>query len=327
MKQLVRNDGGRQERDGDTPAKELATRLVGVGGGTVRAVLLYGSHLLRPSSDAPDRHSAIDLVVLVDDYRTFYHALHSAGELPRPTWLMTALANVLPPNVIAFAPDEGRSFIAKCLVVSTEHFERALGPDPKDHFLLGRMIQKVGLVWSRDAQSAAWVGAQLRTAYDHVLDWMAPYLDDPFDAEELGRRLLEVCYQGELRPESTSRADQIFRAQSDHFARVFRPVLEGAVAGHVLESRLDGYHFVEAPSAGDVRRWRWHFRVSKARATARWLKHTLTFANWLPYVVRKVERHTGREIHLTTLERKLPLIFLWPRAVHVLLTRPAGEGD
>ena len=56
-----------------------------------------------------------------------------------------------------------------------------------------------------------------------------------------------------------------------------------------------------------------------------WFKHMVTFANWLPYIVRKVERHTGRTIELTPLERKLPLIFLWPRAIHVLLTRPRRE--
>ena len=321
----------RSETTGDetrsTPAEELARGLVAAGGGAVRAVLLYGSHLLRPGSVAPDPNSAVDLVVLVDDYDVFYRALQAAGELPRPAWLMSGLAHVLPPNVIAFAPGQGRGAIAKCLVVRGDHFEQALGPEPRDHFLLGRMVQKVGLIWTRDGASEAWVRAQLRTAYDHVLDWMAPYIEGPFDADELGRRLLEVCYQGELRPEAGDRAEQIFRAQADHFRRAFRPVLEGAMAAHVLESRLDGYHLVDPVAPEEASRWRWHFRISKVRATARWLKHTLTFANWLPYVVRKVERHTGREIHLTTLERKLPLIFLWPRAVHVLLSRPADKDD
>ena len=57
----------------------------------------------------------------------------------------------------------------------------------------------------------------------------------------------------------------------------------------------------------------------------RWFKHMVTFANWLPYIVRKVERHTGRRIHLTLVERKLPIIFLWPRAIYVLWTRPRRE--
>ncbi|MEX2465835.1 MAG: hypothetical protein WD995_02930 [Gemmatimonadota bacterium] len=304
-----------------THAEVLAEELVRTAEGSVHGVILYGSHLLRQA--APDRHSAVDFVVVVDDYRAFYRALKHAGELPRPVWLMAALAHMLPPNVIAFAPGDGRQAIAKCLVVRSDHFERALGPRPPDHFLLGRMVQKVKVLWARDGATERWLEACLRRAHSGVLEWMAPYLDRPFDARDLGRRLLEVCYQGELRPEAGDRAEQIFLAQADHFERVLPPVLDLAVGEGTLELGVDGYRLAEPSGKRTVRRWRRHFRRSKFRATARWLKHTVTFANWLPYVVRKVERHTGREIHLTTLERRLPLIFLWPRAVHVLLTRPS----
>jgi len=303
------------------PVEELSRGIVEAGGPSVRAIVLYGSHLLR--SAAPDRHSAVDFVVIVDDYRAFYRALKEGGELPRPVWLMSALAHVLPPNVIAFAPDEGRAAIGKCLVVRADHFERALGPDPRDHFLLGRMVQKVSVVWARDPEARGWVEAQLGAAHAGVLAWMRPCLEGPFGPAALGRRMLEVCYKGELRPEAADRSAQIFRAQEDHFEQVFHPVLERAANEGIVERGPDGYRLSEPVGKGTVRRWRRHFRRSKARATARWLKHTVTFANWLPYVVRKVERHTGREIHLTRLERRLPLIFLWPRAVHVLLTRPS----
>jgi len=303
-------------------ADALAAELVRAGAGSVQAVLLYGSHLLRT---APDRHSAVDLVVVVDRYATFYRALRAAGELPRPVWLMAALARVLPPNVIAFAPDEGRSGIAKCLIVSPEHLERALGPEPPDHFLLGRLVQKVRVVWTRDGRVASWLGTLLAEARAGVLEWMAPYMEGPFDAEQLGARLLEVCYGGELRPEAGDRAQRIFEAQADHFGAVLAPGLERRAREGALEPVGDVPRYrLAGPIPRHVRaRWRRHFRKSKARATARWLKHTITFANWLPYVVRKVERHTGKPVHLTTLERRLPLVFLWPRAIRVLLTRPA----
>ena len=89
----------------------------------------------------------------------------------------------------------------------------------------------------------------------------------------------------------------------------------------------DGYRLASPVPPAQRRRWRWHFVRSKTRTTLRWFKHIVTFANWLPYVQRKVERHTGRSIQLTTLERKLPILFLWPRAIHVLLTRPRREVD
>jgi hypothetical protein len=305
-----------------TGAEALAASLVDAAGGHVRAVLLYGSQLLRTR---PDEHSAYDFVVIVSDYRAFYAGLAASHELHRPVWLMTAMAGVLAPNTIAFAPSEGREGIAKCVIVSSEDFERALGADPPDHFLLGRLVQRVDTVWAEGAEAAAWVAAQLADARGRVLDWMLPYLDQPVDAEGLGRRLLEVCYSGEFRPEAKDRAGRIFEAQADHFASVFPEVLERGVASGLLVR--DGARFVRA---GPVprpleRRWRRHFTRSKARATARWAKHMVTFANWLPYIVRKVERHTGRTIRLTRIERALPIIFLWPRAIYVLLTRPHRE--
>ena len=171
-------------------ALTLAERMVEETGVNVRAVLLYGSRLLKTN---PDVHSALDFVVIVEAYRPFYAALSAAKELHRPAALMTALAGVLAPNVIAYAPDGGRAGLAKCLVVSKTDLERALGPNPPDHFLLGRLVQRVGRVWAANQQEADWVEAQLRGAHAGVLEWMAPYLAASFDAEGLGQRLLEVC--------------------------------------------------------------------------------------------------------------------------------------
>jgi hypothetical protein len=303
-------------------ALELAERMVGDTGDSIRAVLLYGSRLLKTS---PDRHSALDFVVIVDDYEAFYRGMSDAGQMHRSVRILTSMAEVLPPNVIAYVPDDGREGLAKCLVVRKDHFAAALGPNPPDHFLLGRMVQRVGLLWAANDDEARWVEEQLQGAHARVLDWMAPYIEGSFSSEDLGRRLLEVCYQGEFRPESQGRAGRIFEAQADHFAEALRPGLEAAVASGRLIRDGDRYRLAQPAPPAQARRWRNHFRRSKLRTTTRWLKHMATFDNWLPYMVRKVERHTGRTIELTTLERKLPLLFLWPRAIYVLLTRPRRE--
>jgi hypothetical protein len=300
----------------------LALRLVAAAGGSIAGIVLYGSQLL---GARPGRHSAYDFVVVIDEYRAFYRALALAGELHRPVWLMSALARVLPPNAIAFAPDDGESGVAKCQIVSKAHFARALSADPPDHFLLGRLVQRVQVVWSRDDADGAWIAGQLEGARAGVLGWMLPYLHEPVDAAGLGRRLLEVCYQGELRPEATDRAHRIFDTQVDHFRESFTAVLERGLEVGALVREGDRYLPSGPVPAAVRRRWRFHFVRSKTRATLRWFKHMVTFANWLPYIVNKVERHTGKTIELTTLEKKLPIIFLWPRAIHVLLTRPRRE--
>jgi len=309
------------------PGSALAHDLVAAAGGAVTGIVLYGSQLL---GARPGRHSAYDFVVIVDDYRAFYQSLSDTGELHRPVWLMSGLARVLPPNTIAFVPDgedeRAEHGMAKCLIVSRTHFAEALSAEPPDHFLLGRLVQRVAVVWTRSDDEASWIAARLQQARDGVLAWMLPYLEAPVDAEGLGRRLLEVCYRGELRPEATDRAHRIFDTQADHFREAFEPVLErGAADGLLVRTGGGRYRPAQPVAAAERRRWRGHFARSKARATLRWFKHMVTFANWLPYIVNKVERHTGRTIRLTTLEKKLPLIFLWPRAIYVLLTRPRRE--
>jgi hypothetical protein len=317
---------GQADGGGSPPALSHATRLAErlreAAGGSVSAVLLYGSHLLGAS---PDRHSALDFVVVVEDYRAFYRALHAAGEMHRPTGLLVALSRLLPPNVIAYTPDDGREGLAKCLVVDRSDFARALGPEPPDHFLLARMVQRVALIFAVDEETERWVQAQLRGALAAVLTWVGPFLEGPFDAESLGRRLLEICYRAEFRPEARNRADTIFDTQRAHFREALAPLLEAEAEAGRLERVGARYAFATRPGAAARRRWVWHFRRSKARVTARWFKHVLTFDNWLPYIARKVERRTGTKVDLTRLERRMPLIFLWPRVVRVLLTRPERE--
>ncbi|GMV07040.1 MAG: hypothetical protein AMXMBFR53_33150 [Gemmatimonadota bacterium] len=305
-------------------AERLAAALAAASEGSVRAVLLYGSHLLGAT---PGRESALDFVVVVSGYRAFYEALHRAGESHRPVWLMAGLSRVLPPNVIAYTPDEGAAGLAKCLVVTREHLLDAVGPRPRDHFLLGRLVQRMALVWSASEEERGWAEARLVEARAGVLAWVGPFLDEPFDAESLGRRLLEVCYRGEVRPEARDRSDVIFEAQRGHFRERLAPVLEAAAREGRLVATGGGYRFATPPGPRARRRWMGHFRRSKVRATLRWFKHIATFENWLPYVHRKAERRLGISIELTRLERRWPVIFLWPRAIRLLLRRPDREGN
>ena len=306
-------------------AWELAEKVAVFGAPTVKAVLLYGSHLHKTG---PDPHSALDFVVIVENYRAFYEGMASCSELSRPVSLMTWMADRLPPNVIAFAPNGGKGRIAKCLVISKDHFAAALGSRLPDHFVLGRMIQRIGYLWSRLPEDELWVREQIEGAHSRVLEWMAPHLEESFDGVMLGRRVLEVCYQGEFRPESEGRAERIFQAQAAHFEKALLPGLESALAsGTIVRTSPGSYALVAPVSLAEERRWKWYFRRSKTRTTLRWLKHSVTFAHWLPYVVRKAERHTGKTIRLTRLERAVPHIFCWPRAIYILASRSRKEVD
>jgi len=300
----------------------LARRLTEASGGTVEAVVFYGSHL---HGAHPDRHSAVDFVVLVSEYDEFYRALRSAGALHRRAWIMSALARILPPNSIAFAPDDARQGMAKCLVINRKHLADALGSRRKDHFLVARMVQKVIVLSAFSPDAAAWVGQRIEEARANVLDWLAPFLDEPFDAESMGRRMLEVSYGAEIRPEAVDRSGVIFESQREHFRATLSRVLQSHAASGDLIPDGAGYRFLTPPPRHRRRALRWYFIWSNVRITARWFKHVVTFKDWLPYLTRKVERRTGQKVELSALERRWPLIFLWPRAIRTLRARSSGR--
>jgi hypothetical protein len=141
--------------------------------------------------------------------------------------------------------------------------------------------------------------------------------------------MLEVSYRGEIRPESAERVAGVFEAQREFLLPTYRRVLaEAAEAGRVGRTGAS-WTLTPPPGAFERLRLRIYFARSKARATSRWLKHVATFDDWLTYIQRKVERRTGIAVEVTPLERKLPLLLLWPKVVRVLLTlhRARGAGS
>lgn len=307
----------------DTGASRLVDALLAVvGKDQLRAVLLFGSRLVQAS---PDGFSAYDLVVVCERYRPFYAALARSGATRRRPALMAALNRVLVPNVIAFAPhgwEDGP--VAKIMVVERGAFERALAPGGPDHFLKGRMVQHAIVLDSRDADEQRWIESLLQRARADVLRWAGPYLKDPFTAERLAQRMLELSYAGEIRPETTDRVRDIFEAQRSFLVHAFAGVLEEAAEQGQLV-RVEGpslrYRFTRPPGRLRCLWIRLYFLRSKVRATARWLKHLITFENWMDYIARKIQRRVGMQIVITPWERRLPYLLLWPKVLRVLRGR------
>jgi hypothetical protein len=307
---------------GREPARLLTQSLVAGTGTQLRAVLLYGSHLL---GAAPDRYSAHDLVVVVEEYLGTYRELRRHGFTHRSPKLMASLAWLLPPNVIAFSPEGAEGALAKCLIISAGDFERELSARSRDHFMISRMIQDVGILYVRDAAAERWLDDSLEAARRTVLDWAVPYVAAPFTAESLARDMIAICYRSEIRPESGSRASSVFEAQRAYLVETYEKLLANAIGEGYVAREGHGYRSARRPGPMARLKRSAYFNFSKLRVTARWLKHVLTFENWLSYVVRKVERRTGMGIELTALETRLPLIFLWPRLFRMLRDRPAEE--
>jgi hypothetical protein len=133
------------------------------------------------------------------------------------------------------------------------------------------------------------------------------------------RTLLTVSFAGEIRPEPEGRAAALFEAQADYLRPVYATLLSALAARGELGEEAPGAYALSRPAGlGERLRLAAYFRWSMVRATARWAKYVVTFDDWLDFIVRKARRHTGQDIVLTERERRMPLLFLWPRVIQYL---------
>ena len=159
----------------------------------------------------------------------------------------------------------------------------------------------------------------LVSAHALTYDWVRMWLPARFDVADYCRTLLRVSYAGEIRPEPEGRAEALWRAQEDYLRPVYSVLLEALQARGDLVTPEPAVYALARRSTGMSRlRSRLYFKWSLVRATARWAKYVVTFEDWLEFLLHKVRRHSGQPIELTERERRLPLIFLWPRVIEYL---------
>jgi hypothetical protein len=306
-------------------ATALAAMLARSFGESTVAIVHYGSHAQH--SDAR-RESAFDFFVIVDRYRAAYDSLARTVGTSFSPRTASLLNHVLPPNVVA-VNDHSHvpPLAAKCAVLSLKDLERACSRNARDHFVRGRLFQYVQLAWTRDTEARTMVTNAIIDARVGSFTWGLASLPPAFDAEQYFRALLERSFSGEIRPERGGRIDALLGAQREVVLRVYDALLQQLGRETILEKRGNVYQLTNPVRAFRALRTDWYFRSSKIRATARWMKYVVLYDNWLDYVVRKVARRSGVTIELTARERRWPLIFLWPKAIQYLRSRPQRRPD
>jgi hypothetical protein len=244
------------------------------------------------------------------------------GARSRPG-LAVVLARLLPPNAMSVrrrGPSGEQE--AKCLIVSERDFERECSARARDHFVQARMAQRVLLIWARDAASAEAALASVRQARARTFDWARVFLPPSFDLPGYCRTVINVSFAHEIRAEAKGHGEVLFSAQRSLLSGIYGPLLASLAERGVLAREGDRYSQRRPPGALTRFLVRGHFRRSKVRTTLRLLKHPFLYDNWLEYITRKIDRSTGQRIELTERERRRPLIFLWPRVVRYLRSRP-----
>ncbi len=299
-------------------AEALARAIAEAGQGSVRSVVFFGSQ--RSGAAARNQWSAFDLFVLTDGYGRFYRGLRAAGKQRRSPGLFAWLNSWLPPNQISFRMAvTGGELHGKCAVIDRAAFSRDTSTERRDHFCAGRLFQPAQVVYAAEPGARGEALAALASAHAVTLAWIRPWLPESFDAESYCRTLLRVSLSKEIRPEPGGRSDALFEAQREELLPLYSRLLAAYAEDGALRAVGEGRYALAAPvSSRERAAVESYFRRSLVRATLRWSKYVVTFEDWLDYLLRKAERHTGKKIELTSRERRWPLLFLWPRVFRYL---------
>jgi hypothetical protein len=302
--------------DPSPEAVALARHIVDMAGDSVAGIVFFGS---RKSRARPDPSSAFDLFVVIEPARAFYERLAAHGSVRRAPATLAALQAVLPPNQISLAAGAADGAPrAKCAVVTADDLRRQTSPRRDDHFCLGRLFQPTEILYAAPGREAEIIAALVQ-AHAFTYEWGRPWLPARFDVGEYCRTLLRVSFAAEIRPEPEGRAQALFDAQDAYLRPVYATLLAALAASGELREEAPGvYALVRPVGAFERLRLAAYFRWSKVRATVRWAKYVITFDDWLDFIVRKARRHTGEDIVLSDRERRMPLLFLWPRVIHYL---------
>ena len=296
-------------------AQRLAAELRARHADAVVAVLFYGSCLRRGSTEG-----VLDFYAITSGYRAAYRSRLTAG-----------LGAALPPNVHYIElPEE--NLRAKYALISLADFAHHATPASLDCRIWSRFCQPARIVYARDeATREAIAGAAADAATTMAARMLAWAPGDArvreLETPALWARAFGETYRAELRSESPATIEAIAAAEPARYDAVARAALavlaergEIEVLGAGSASAGAALRIAQEPAALARARRAWRVRrpLAKALAIAGLLKTAFTFQGWLPYVVWKLERHSGAKIALSERQRRRPLLYAWPVILRLL---------
>jgi hypothetical protein len=301
------------------PVSEAASRLAEAirsrTGPATAAILFYGSCLRKQTAQG-----VLDFYVLVDSYP-------DANPGRR-----LALANrLLPPNVFYLELDAlPHPVRAKYAVVSLTDFERGAAGRWLRTGIWARFSQPARAVYLRDEAVRSAVVAACSEAVLTLVERALPLLPGEggrirASTADLWQTGFRETYAAEMRPESPDAAAALFHQEPERYARAAQLAVEVLAARGRLRALSAGEPLeVELP-AGEQRRRRRAARLrrplTKLAYTAQLLKTAFTFGDWLPFVLWKLERHSGVHLVATESQRRHPLLLGLPILIRALRLR------
>ena len=294
----------------------LAEQVARIHGDAVAGVLFYGSCLRKDTDEG-----VLDYWVIVDEYATAHSKLGHA-----------AVNRIAPPNVYYLEREyEGRVLRTKYGVLDRCAFERGTGLGARHPYVWARFAQPTRLLACRDDDARAFFETCVSQAIVTFVARLFCHLPDRggllrFSLSAFWQTAFRTTYDSERRPEADETIVGNYRADEARYDEAARLALHHLARMRYLDEAMEhprSFSVTVAPARLRRMRWRWRgMRVaSRTLGLVRLFKTAFTFGDWVPYVLWKLERHSGRKIDLTERQRAHPLIFAWPIILPLLVRR------
>lgn len=298
--------------------RSLSDAIVARYGASVAAVLFYGSCLRQ------DTHEGVlDLYVLVDDYATAY-----------PASLYLRLANrLIAPNVFFLVLEDETLGTLRCkyAVISKADFARGVRAESRHPYIWARFSQPARLIYARDSESRDFVAKCAAESVVTLVRRLSCFLpahgrNQRFSPAALWQEAFRRTYACELRTESEETVRGNYEADPARYDALAGLALEQLARDGWLESvtvRGASFEIEMSPQRRLLARARWHALrpFCKLLAFGRLVKNATTFGEWVPYILWKIERHSGARIEPTERQLRHPFIYGWPILARLLWRR------
>jgi hypothetical protein len=189
----------------------------------------------------------------------------------------------------------------------------------------------VALVHARDDESRALAARCCATAIATLVRRLLAFLparghSQRFSSAALWQEAFRRTYASELRTESEETVRSNYEADPARYDEVAALALEQLREESWIESVTQhgpAFAVEMSPMRRRMARLRWQLErpFCKLLALVRLMKNAATFGDWVPYILWKIERHTGTRPELSERQRRHPFVFGWPILARLLWRR------
>ncbi len=223
---------------------------------------------------------------------------------------------LLPPNVYYMEHKvRGVTLRAKVAFLSEKQFLKRSAFSSIDTTIWARFCQPVRLVWVQNQQGADRILRSLRQCVITASCWAALLGPEKGEAMTYWHNLFSHTYAVELRVEKKGRSSTLLEGRESRYTALLMGAWQNVNLRYSQQGEFLYLQLATLFRNRAKKKWRRISSVGRPLNVARLIKAAFTFQGGMAYLLWKIKRHTGTEIHLSNFERNHPILtlplFLW----------------